>query len=103
MKVNKFRIDEDQAKRLRELGINDMIGVYCPGSILFDVDGLIQLLPEIEMVGPHKDEIYQLNIHKTTEGWFAFYDGMEVLPPEEELIDAIYNLLVWCIKKKLKS
>lgn len=103
MKVSKLTIDEDQAKKLRELGVNEMIGVGSIGTIYFTIDGLIDLLPEIEIVGPNKGELYQLNIHNTTKGWYAFYDGMEVLPSEEELIDAIYNLLVWCIKKKLKS
>lgn len=103
MKISKLMIDENQAEELRELGVNEMIGVGSIGTIYFTIDGLIDLLPDIEVVGPRKDELYQLNIHKTTEGWFVFYEGMEVIPPEEELIDAIYNLLVWCIKKKLKS
>lgn len=103
MKISKLTIDEYQAEKLKKFGINEMIGVGSIGTIYFTIDGLIDLLPEIEVVGPNKGELYQLNIHKTNEGWYAFYEGMDILPPQEELIDAIYNLVIWCIKNKLKS
>lgn len=66
---------------------------------IFMLADLIRLLPEdIECVEDPKS-FYPLYMIRSTYGWAAYYGenrmGFQTAP---ELIDALYKLLVWCIK-----
>lgn len=68
---------------------------------IFDLSDILALLPKELEVYYDGDVIpYHLVITTNCNGWEASYYDNETLKTASELIDALYELLVWCLTNK---
>lgn len=95
----KTKLTLEQSARLIELGVPQSnasgIETYrpCEGRPIFTLADMLELLPKTL-----NDECC-LNIYTYGHDWIAYYGGHKT-KRAPELIDALNELLVWCIDNK---
>lgn len=114
----KDRLTAEQSARLIELGVDPSkaSGFECldpyglddaipTGVPLYTLSDLLSLLPK-EIYSEERDIFYRLNmtIGKTSSSvyyrHYGYVKGFGPMKSADELIDALYELLIWCIKEK---
>ena len=109
----KTQLTNEQSEHLMSLGVPEekaSIKQDMYGPALFTLTDLLEILPkEIE----YKGKVYMIETfwNKLVQGWCTWYRTAEMTPLclnqdiannptfiETELIDALYELCVWCLK-----
>ena len=95
----KTELTTEQSQHLIELGVPECFASHIDyrKNSIFTLENLLKILPK-EIEG------YGTRIIKYNPIWgmeMAFYDRADMVPCKaEELIDALYELTVWCLKKQ---
>ena len=104
----KSELTPSESAHLIELGVdpskaseNTEYGAWADseyGRPIFTLPDVLSLLPkEIEVYYDGETIPYHLVITTNGNGWEVSYYDNEALRTAPELIDALYNLVVWCI------
>lgn len=102
----KTELSEEQNEKLCELGIAPTIIKLI--EFKFDLQDLLRILPkQIDVVEPNrigKYSIFILHYEDKYDVGYAHYDGAELFFTrtkkfrEVQLIDALFELVVWCVQ-----